>query len=1736
MQKPSVAQPTNEAENIAIQGLSCQQEDKLEEAAFYYQQALDDNPNLQPVHYNLGIVLYQQGDLLGAYQSYQRAIALKPDDINAHYNMGIVLQNQGLLTAAIDSYQQAINLSKTDDSQALDSVVNSYSNWGCILLQQAQPDAAIYVFKKALLLKPDDFTIHHNIGQVLLQTRKLDEAIAAFKTALKFEPRFTISRYNIGKAYQYRGLHQEAVEYFQQVIQLDPENIAAYTDCGYSLMELGKLTEAIAYLQTAIQNNSFVEGYCKRADLLTESTDELEQAKVACSQFLTVLQKYNQPSSSSLTEMSQLLVQVYLHLGNVSAEYGSHHQAEFYYKKALELQPVEAEYYLKLGNSLVQQNRINSAIIIAHLGLTIYPHHPEISAHLQSLSTQNKSSKKQKILPSSCQGLNCQPCLQCIFKQFQPIHLGSGIYACSENSITQNIYSQNNSLKLSEAATFVAKIPEGRAWVVPHKNYWMICNAIAIINQDSQLIEELSREYPGQLPGCKNSDINKHRIFASAELPALEKIDGTVAVLSGLSGNVYFHWMVDILPRLEILKIHGIDLAEIDWFLVNSSQQPFQRESLEILGIPEEKILESDRHPYIQAQKLIVPSFPGDLGWLTSWALEFHRRVFLNQVQQKNNLETQSIKFYPERIYISRNNSRYRHILNEEEVISRLSQLGFACIDPESMTLTEQIAIFVHAKVIIAAHGSGLTNIMFCRPGTKVIELVSPNYIRHYYWVISQQLGLEHYYLKGEEFTCYPIRKLMYQNPLTEDIIVNLNSLEKILKITGIIENTKIPETVFSGEIKASIQKSQQITIRENLSDQNSTPVVKYPVDNKMSLTVNSLEAATQLHQQAELYLKQKKLEAAKTACEKALKHQPDYAPACKTLGNIFHTQDQLEPAWYWYTKAIKYQPDFAEVYTNLGTLYAQKEQWQEAVAYYQKAIEIQPDLAAAYRNLARTYEKIGNHAEAAKCRSQAYSLGTTKQANQATKSTSESSNQPAPIAISNNARTTYKLLGKMLQSQGQVEAAWQSYKKALSEYPNDSEIYLSIGSLYAQQQQWVEAIQCYQKTLSMNPNYGDAYRNLATAWTKIGKQAEAYNCWYRAYTLEPEKATAEEHMILGNTLLRQNLIDKAISCYCRAIELNPNLSGAYENLGEALKLQGTKIPTTPVFPGRWLNQTNPLDLITAENQGVIQQVKIDNPIQIVQKLKNFERLVSDLVSTVTSAFNLKNDLSENYLESSLSRLENSQMQANSNSTGIIKTLHPKNSLILEPDLTNIYWNLESEKTSLTTSEKNNNNQIIHPAFKQDKNLETNQTKQVNLQPVLAPNEAVNIPDVYIKQAQKDYEQGLYEQAIAQCQEAISIKPDAVAAYILLGNSQHKMGQLKAAEKNYQRAIEINPNNASIHTQLGNLYGEQKLWQKAIDSYQKATAIQPKVADNYRNLAKVWTQLGQVEAVADCWYQAYSLDPKKVTAQEHFNLGNTLYKQGQITQAISCYHHAIELNPNYATAFYNLSVALKRLGRLGEAVIYSDKAQEIWGDKNHQNNKADVQKAQPEVEKKEQNVPQSNATEIAPEIVKPRQSNQIEPDGKKATQKEQLKAGLKTAETYYLDGLFEKAIATCKEIIKNQPEAEAYQIIGQVFQGKNQVNNAINNYRQALKINPNLSIAHYSIGKALAAQKNWHEAISYYRQALHLLQLNLDTQTSIELKPDPWEIHQQLGDALQEIGEIEEAVKIYRQALDLTES
>jgi len=80
-----------------------------------------------------------------------------------------------------------------------------------------------------------------------------------------------------------------------------------------------------------------------------------------------------------------------------------------------------------------------------------------------------------------------------------------------------------------------------------------------------------------------------------------------------------------------------------------------------------------------------------------------------------------------EKLYLSRQNSAYRNLINEQDVVDGLKEKNFRVVDLNNVSILEQIELFTNAETIVSPSGSSLTNIVFCDEGTNIIE-ITPKY------------------------------------------------------------------------------------------------------------------------------------------------------------------------------------------------------------------------------------------------------------------------------------------------------------------------------------------------------------------------------------------------------------------------------------------------------------------------------------------------------------------------------------------------------------------------------------------------------------------------------------------------------------------------------------------------------------------------------------------------------------------------------------------------------------------------------------------------------------------------------------------------------------------------------------------------------------------------------------------------------------------------------------------------
>jgi len=107
---PSPAQIQNQIGVLFFQGVRCEEQGKIAEAAALYEETLSLGEHA-PAAINLGTILYNQRQFERAEQLYRRATVVNPDYALAFFDLGNALDELQRLPEAIEASKAAIRLS-----------------------------------------------------------------------------------------------------------------------------------------------------------------------------------------------------------------------------------------------------------------------------------------------------------------------------------------------------------------------------------------------------------------------------------------------------------------------------------------------------------------------------------------------------------------------------------------------------------------------------------------------------------------------------------------------------------------------------------------------------------------------------------------------------------------------------------------------------------------------------------------------------------------------------------------------------------------------------------------------------------------------------------------------------------------------------------------------------------------------------------------------------------------------------------------------------------------------------------------------------------------------------------------------------------------------------------------------------------------------------------------------------------------------------------------------------------------------------------------------------------------------------------------------------------------------------------------------------------------------------------------------------------------------------------------
>lgn len=219
------------------------------------------------------------------------------------------------------------------------------------------------------------------------------------------------------------------------------------------------------------------------------------------------------------------------------------------------------------------------------------------------------------------------------------------------------------------------------------------------------------------------------------------------------------HWLTAHLPKLLLLKRLGLEKQ----VLMPAKRTGVMNATIEMIGhAPDDfKIFDLDR--------------PLAVRRLTVMSTDRFRPKLVRLVPQALGIDRAAPG--SRRIFISRAGAERRRLLNEDELWPVLKRKAFERVRMEELSFAEQVALMRETGVLCAPHGAGLTNMMFCPPGTKIIEMADPAFPNPNFYALAAALGHRYWYVKA--------RSVGEGHPLEKDLQVSSDALSSVLERPG---------------------------------------------------------------------------------------------------------------------------------------------------------------------------------------------------------------------------------------------------------------------------------------------------------------------------------------------------------------------------------------------------------------------------------------------------------------------------------------------------------------------------------------------------------------------------------------------------------------------------------------------------------------------------------------------------------------------------------------------------------------------------------------------------------------------------------------------------------------------------------------------------------------------------------------------------------------------------------------
>ncbi|MDZ4142136.1 MAG: glycosyltransferase family 61 protein [Methylotenera sp.] len=261
----------------------------------------------------------------------------------------------------------------------------------------------------------------------------------------------------------------------------------------------------------------------------------------------------------------------------------------------------------------------------------------------------------------------------------------------------------------------------------------------------------------------------KSLITRVSAIKAQGKIQEGAVFTDAVSGN-YAHFLTEVLPRIFIFS-RGYQNTKIP-LIIDYGLHPNLMEALRAVVEKNVDLIGLEVGETLLVKSLQVVSVCGYIPFerraKTENLTDHSDGIFSSNVLcamrdfiKSNILNTAGVVKH-KKIFIKRN-SDYRNANNAKDIEDMLIAEGFFVVEPEKLSFKEQVNLFSNAEVLVGVTGAAFANLIFCKPETKIIILISDykNMIYGYWQNMASAVGNKVTYVIGE---CADVSSQLHSN------------------------------------------------------------------------------------------------------------------------------------------------------------------------------------------------------------------------------------------------------------------------------------------------------------------------------------------------------------------------------------------------------------------------------------------------------------------------------------------------------------------------------------------------------------------------------------------------------------------------------------------------------------------------------------------------------------------------------------------------------------------------------------------------------------------------------------------------------------------------------------------------------------------------------------------------------------------------------------------------------------